>query len=71
MKPSENIEILRNYFGSYRASADYLGVSKDRYYQWKRNPESIPPQGKRLIELAVESVGNQQTETRHHEATNN
>lgn len=52
----ENIEILKQHFGSYRRSAEFLGVSKDRYYQWKANPESIPPQGRRLIELAVESI---------------
>ncbi len=56
MQTVENIEILKKKFGSYRASAEYIGVSKDRYYQWKRSPEEIPSQGKRLIELAVESI---------------
>lgn len=52
----QNIECLKNHFKTYRASAEYLGVSKDRFYQWKQNPESIPPQGRRLIELAVDSI---------------
>jgi len=58
MEIQEHIEELKKYFKSYRASAEYIGVSKDRYYQWKRNPGQIPSQGKRLIELAVKSIKN-------------
>lgn len=56
MNTADQIEELKSHLKSYRASAEYIGVSKDRYYQWKREPESIPPQGRRLIELAVESI---------------
>ena len=56
METRQQIEQLKLHFGTYKKSAEYIQVSKERYYQWVADADSIPRQGKRLIELAVESI---------------
>ena len=56
MSTEKHIETLRSHFKTHKATSDFLGVSYGRYHKWVRNPEIIPRQGKRLIELAVESI---------------
>ena len=51
-----HISFLKQHFKTHRRAASFLGVSKDRYYQWVAKPACIPSQGRRLIELAVESI---------------
>jgi hypothetical protein len=44
---------LRAKLGSHKAAASYLRVSYTRYNEWRWRPEIVPPQGRRLMELAL------------------
>lgn len=56
MDTQKCIDTLKDKLKTHRAAADFLKVSPPRYYQWVADPDCIPPQGRRLIELAVESI---------------
>lgn len=49
-------EQLKLHFGSYKASAKFIGVSYSRYNEWRADPDAMPLHAKRLVELAIESL---------------
>jgi len=57
MEIKEIFEFLRKHEGSHKAAAKYIGMSYTRYNEWRYgDPDNIPNGGRRLLELAVDSL---------------
>lgn len=50
--------ILKGFFGTHRAAAEYLGISYSRYNDWRWGTSTVPNKFRRLLQLAVTQIQN-------------
>lgn len=51
-----DFEKLKNFYGSYKKTAEEIGISYTRYNQWRWDPSIMPKYARKLIELAVLNI---------------
>jgi hypothetical protein len=49
-------DTLKKHFGSHKAAARYLGISYNRYNEWRGDPDKMPSYSQKLVEYGVKAL---------------